>query len=243
MAATVEARRLTEAHRQAQARLGAVVVRQILATWPLLDPEDLDASVRRWLAVTVPLVASNRRTSARLAANYLTTFRALELGVEVEPASPVLAEDVDTRQVATSLVVTGPAVVRRALARGDQPARALRLAQTTSARAAMRHVLNGGRETVTGTVQTDRQALGWARATSGRSCAFCSMLASRGPVYRSEATADFHSHDGCNCSTEPVYRRDAAWPPGSDRFAALWAEAKAADGDTTANFRRLIEAA
>lgn len=238
MAATVAGRRLTEAHRLAQARLGAQTVGRMRTVWPLLNAADLDATFERWLQVTMPIIRAQRTTSARLAANYMTTFKSLEVG---SPAPVVLAESVATDLLATSLLVTGPVQIKRALATGVTLTKAVSTAEAASAAAAMRHALNGGRETIVEMARVDRQALGWARAASGRACAFCALLASRGPVYRKD-TVGFQAHDHCSCTAEPVYRDDSDWPAGSKRYKALYQQAKAVDGDTLANFRRLVDA-
>lgn len=204
MAASLEGRRLTEAHRLAQARLGADTANRILATFGLLDGTDLDGSFDRWLRVALPIIQARRSTSATLAANYLTTFRTLELGMAAPRVTPTLADAAPVDAVTTSLVVTGPAAIKSAIARGISLPAAIQTAQTTAARAGMRHALNGGRETITATTRADPRARGWARVTSAKACDFCSMLAGRGAVY-GEATADFQAHDGCSCSAEPVY--------------------------------------
>lgn len=251
MAATAEAGRLTEAHRLAQARLGAETVRQIRAAWALLDPDDLDGTVGRWLQVAVPIVQAQHNVSARLAANYVATFRSLELGVSATRFAPVLSQGAQRRAVTTSLIVTGPASVKAAMRRGVPIERALDVAEARSAAAAMRHALAGGRETLTHSIDADRQAIGIARFAGGRACAFCAMLASRGPIYKSRATAagsrttadGLHKvHDNCHCSFEPVYRSDAAWPAGSRRYRALWDEATAGEADQLNAFRRAIAA-
>ncbi|NGM16961.1 hypothetical protein GMI70_02880 [Eggerthellaceae bacterium zg-893] len=63
-------------------------------------------------------------------------------------------------------------------------------------------LLNGRRE---------RSAVRFARVPSGiETCAFCLMLASRGPVYLSEGTAGLgHYHAGCDCRIVP-------WFPGQE---------------------------
>src|SRR5688500_895218 len=116
MAATTAGARLTEAHRLAQARIGAQTVRALRAVWRLLDPADLDGTFDQWLQGVLPVIRSQRTTSARLAANYLTTFRTLELGADVEPYLPVLADEIAEQQVQTSMLVTGPVSVRSNLA-------------------------------------------------------------------------------------------------------------------------------
>jgi hypothetical protein len=244
VAATDAAARLSEAHRLAQARLGAQTVQALRAIFVLLDPSDLDGTFTRWLSGVIPLVRAQHTTSARLAANYLTTFRTLELGPDVEPYVPALASDVSERAVATSMLVTGPISVRSNLAKGVPLVQAMSIAEANAARSGMRHVLNGGRGTIQGSVQNDARALGYARTTSAKACSFCALLASRGPVY-SKSTVDFHAHDGCHCGSEPVYRRDADWPSGSRRYQTLYQDAKrtaSAEGiDVLVAFRRAVE--
>jgi len=71
---------------------------------------------------------------------------------------------------------------------------------------ATRLVLDGGRRTLVESIRADPRAEGWQRVTSGSPCAFCAMVASRGPAYASERAARFEAHDHCGCSAEPYYR-------------------------------------
>lgn len=243
MASTPEGRALTEAHRLAQVRIGAQTVEQAVTSFELLDPSALDATFPRWLRIMRPIIARQRDQSAALAANYLTTFRTLELGQSVSPFPAILAGPADEQAVATSLLVTGPANIRSSLAKGVPFSQAVDGARAASAGASMRHALDGGRETVTLTVVGDPRAKGWARVASGKPCSFCAMLAGRGPVY-SDQTVKFRSHDHCSCSAEPVYR-DAPrsqWPPGSARFRDIYDEAaKGLPADEARNaFRRAL---
>lgn len=188
----------------AQLRLGATTVALMTKVWPLLNPDDLDGTFDRWLAAVIPIVQTQRRVSAATAANYLTTFRTLVLGAD-EGFVPTLADRANRKALATSMLVTGPLAVRSALGRGVPIARAVDVAKARSAGAAMRHALDGGRDTIMGAVRADSRAVGWARIASGKACEFCSLLADRGAVY-GEDSADFPSHDHCSCSAEPVYR-------------------------------------
>jgi hypothetical protein len=65
------------------------------------------------------------------------------------------------------------------------------------------------------------------------------MLASRGPVY-SKKSIDFKTHDGCGCTPEPVFSRNAAWPAGSREYAEMWQEATAGEADQLNAFRRAL---
>jgi hypothetical protein len=167
----------------------------------LLDPLNVDRTFPDWLRTALPVIELQRGTSSQLAANYLTAFKRLETDSDLEP---VLADPASPEAVATSLLVTGPISLKNAAARGVPLRQAVSVAEAASSAAAMRHALNGGRETITHTVRSDADATGWQRVTSGKPCDFCSMLAGRGAVY-SDDTVHFDSHDGCACSAEPVW--------------------------------------
>lgn len=66
-----------------------------------------------------------------------------------------------------------------------------------------RRIADHVRRTVADSAVADPGARGWQRVGSGE-CAFCAMLIGRGAVY-SEASADFASHDHCNCSAVPAW--------------------------------------
>jgi hypothetical protein len=223
MASTLEGRQLTEAHRRMQARLAATVTRELADAWGALDPLDLDRTSPRFLRLAVPIVQRQNLASSRLASNYLRRYRKAEIGDMVGWVD-FLAQPHGIQVVTTSLTVTGPVHLKKATGRGANITTAKSNAQAAMIRAGIRHVLDGGRETITGSVQRDSKALGWARATGGKPCAFCAMLASRGFVYKSKATSDFKTHDGCMCTAEPTYVEDAMLPPMSEQWRKLWDE-------------------
>ena len=70
--------------------------------------------------------------------------------------------------------------------------------KTLIAGGVQRRIADHVRYTIAGSAVADPAARGWQRVGSGE-CGFCSMLINRGAVY-SEASADFGSHDNCNCS-------------------------------------------
>lgn len=192
---------LSVAHRQAQLRLGATVVAQMGAAWPLLDLADVDGTFGRWLTVVKPIVTAGRSASTTLAGAYT---QALRRQSGAGPFDPVPAAPLDDEAFTTSMLVTGPVSIKAATARMVPAATVSDVAQARSSAAAMRMSLDAGRETIVATVKADPRARGWARVVSGTACAFCQMLGDRGGVY-GEATADFQAHDGCTCTAEPVY--------------------------------------
>ncbi|MFJ6893583.1 hypothetical protein [Streptomyces hokutonensis] len=81
------------------------------------------------------------------------------------------------------------------------------------AAAAERVALNGARSTVWNHMQRDRRTIGYIRLSrTGTPCGWCAMLISRGPVYRSQSSAEYADgdryHDNCHCYAEPVFSRE-----------------------------------
>ena len=66
-----------------------------------------------------------------------------------------------------------------------------------------RTIANGSRYTIAHSSVDDPRAHGWQRIGRG-GCGFCAMLIGRGAVY-SAKSADFASHDHCNCSAVPAF--------------------------------------
>lgn len=68
-----------------------------------------------------------------------------------------------------------------------------------------RRIANVARDTVRSSSLADPDADGWQRQTTGQSCGFCQLLASRGAVY-TERSVDFASHDHCDCYAVPAFK-------------------------------------
>lgn len=211
----------------------------VVSLWRLLDPTRVDETFPPLLTALLSVLGAQREASSRLAASYLAAFTVAELGVGVAPAlappSPLPAG-----AVATSLTVTGPVAIKRSSQNGLSAPVAADQALARVAAASSRHALDGGRERVLDTVTADPRARGWARVTDSAPCAFCALLASRGPVYTA-SSGDFRAHDACGCSVEPVYRDDTRWPGRSREWADLYREVASGDPDALNAFRRAYE--
>jgi hypothetical protein len=108
---------------------------------------------------------------------------------------------------------------------------ARRQAGAQQAAAAERVAMNGGRSTVWNHMQRDKRAIGYIRLSrTGTPCGWCAMLISRGPVYRSQNSAEFADgdkyHDNCHCYAEPVFTREqysgSATYELNRRYEELW---------------------
>jgi hypothetical protein len=235
MARTEAGRTLTEEHRQAQIRLRAASLRDFIQLWPLWQGDE--RSFQTLIAATTPLVRAYRQASGDLAAAYYRTFRAAENpGGE---ASPRLADPIDEARLAGTLYVVGRKQTAKAIAAGQPAELARRTALVRTSGSVTRFILEAGRETVIRSAAADRQALGWARVTAGEPCAFCAMLASRGPVY-AEDTVGFRAHDHCTCTAEPAYR-DSEWPGRAREFRELYNRHAAGTENPVNELRRVLE--
>lgn len=253
MALTSAGTLTTQAHRRAQGTLAALVTRDVLGLWSMLDPRRLDATAPGWLRLLLPMLERHRAESARLSADYYKRFRALELP-DAEPYIPPPRSEPDAwqRPAEVSLLVTGPSTVKQLSGKGIDPAEAADTAGPAVAAAAIRIVADAGRSELDDAIEDDPVALGWMRVTSAKPCAFCAMLSSRGPVYPSESAAldttrggvRERYHDGCACTVEPVFDLATDWPDTSRHFADLWeSSTKGLSGAKARNaFRRAVEA-
>lgn len=103
--------------------------------------------------------------------------------------------------------------------------------------ALQRYIAYSGRATVARNVQLDPSRPRFARVPTGaKTCAWCTLLASRGFVYLSRETAGIasdHYHDDCDCQVTPMWDRGNAAIEGydPDRMFDMYQQARdAADG-------------
>jgi hypothetical protein len=216
MARTETGRILTQQHHTAQAKVRARALRDYLRLWPIWEGDT--ESFNEMVAVAIVLTRAYHGLSATIAGSYFESFRRAEQ-VEGE-AIPRPAAPVDEGKVRAGLIVTGRGAVADALRAGRSAEDARATALTRTSGSITRQVLTGGRETLLRSVAEDPAARGWARVTDDNPCAFCALLASRGPMYGQD-TVDFEAHDHCDCTSEPVYD-GSEWPGRSREFKALY---------------------
>lgn len=201
---------------------------------PSIDPApeqapERNAEQRARVRVTAPSQQPRARVQIRVAAN------------DLDPRSRAAAR---SRVVVTDANRRDPAVVRTVTER---------VTATVE-----RHIRQVDRETIIDTANSSADEIGWARVLSGaENCAFCAMLASRGPVYRSDKSAlsvvgdrrgrtrgsrelGERYHDHCDCDAVLVREgQDWAGREEFERLRRLWVAASAAHGtDTTRAFNR-----
>ena len=90
MARTRAGRRLTDAHRKAQIKLGAIAAALTIENALRLDANDLDGTGPEWERRQALIIESMRQRSAALAREYVEAFRAAEGMDPAELAEPQL---------------------------------------------------------------------------------------------------------------------------------------------------------
>lgn len=200
-------------YRAVQALLAARMAQQVLRVWrDLMNPAKVDASWPAVRAALVPIVERAREQSAVLAGTAYTDARN-EAGVdgEFDPEGPL---PLMLRRLEAALDVTGPVEFKKAIAAGRTPQQAMDAAAVRMVGSTQYLALEGGRQVMERSIDADERATGWARVTDGDPCAWCAMLASRGPVYKTAKTAGDPRqggnsyHDHCACQAWPAFTLD-----------------------------------
>lgn len=233
MALTDEGRLLTASNQRQQLALAARAVGASKPIW-----ERVLASQSVWLAAQLEILRRYHSQSQDLTEAYVEAYR------EAEGVSPASVDRVSfpVQEMTSVLLVGGPYSVKNYIGQGSSQSVALGQGFNKFSGLLRRQVLSGGRMMIDRTTAGDDNAIGWRRVTDGNPCAFCAMLASRGPVYRSGEKASqiagnglrYHSH--CGCTAEIVY---GSWEPNEqeqqfiDSYEAAAREAEKIDGKRT----------
>lgn len=213
VAGTVAAAEVLEAHRVDLETLLGLALAELTAVWNRIVGASPDL-VRDALADALPgLVEQYGSAAATLGADWYDEMRELAGVPGRFRAVPISAPPVERLDVMVG-VVTRPLFPREQTVESEGGERVTQTippdpltAKTLLDGAAQRLVADMDRDTVRGSLILDPQARGWARQTTGLSCPFCVMLAGRGSVYAAE-TANFASHDNCDCLAVPVFGGD-----------------------------------
>lgn len=252
MAASPEA---PQKYRHIQALMAARMAQQVLQVWrELMNPAKVDAVWPAVRAALIPIVQQGRQQSAELArVAYGDARRTAGVGGDgFHPEDPL---PLLLGRLEAALDVTGPVEFKKAIAAGKSPQQAMEAAAVRMVGSTQYLALEGGRSVMQRSIEEDEQATGWARVTDGDPCAWCAMLASRGPVYKSERTAgrdtnarfegdgEFKYHDHCACQAWPAFTQDEPFIGVAEKLYDDWLrETRGRGGKHAVNaFRRWWE--
>jgi len=191
---------LLSRYQRNQQALAARVAAAVQALWnQLFNPANSSQSWDQLEPILTGIVTQNYGLTAADAAQYYSASRV----VAGNSYLAVPGQMPDEAYINKVLNIMGPGQFAHYLK--DQPEdNAATMAGDGLRGAATRLVLAGGRDTITGTTPIDPAARGWERVIEPGACSFCSMLASRGAVYK-ESTVGFRAHDHCHCVARAVF--------------------------------------
>lgn len=258
---------LNAGHRAQQAANAAAVQKLVMQLFvKMIDPKNIAGTAQPWLAQAIVAILRGRSSAILLATAYATAVRRVQ--VPDAPAFRIpRPEDPPVEKLIRSLTYTGPGKLAVDLAKTPQPLepdheltrpgewdRFLReqdqydrtlkelpaKAAVMSGAAAFQHVADGGRDLIDNVVRHDPVATGYIRVTKDQPCAFCLMLASRGPVYSDDSfdksdprftgPGEHKVHNGCGCMLQPIYGSKSTknWTDQARQAEDLWIKG---DGD------------
>jgi hypothetical protein len=229
-----------ESHRQEQIAIRAAFLAQFVQSWDLLSEDDLDGTFPLWFAAVLLQIRYFRDLSATKGLQQYGEIRLLAAPKALEAPIPALPEinwSSYDQMAHTALKSTGPDVIKASLKRGLPPQAARDKALVTSSGYSSRAVLTGDRVTTLTAVENDPEAVGWARVSDKSPCYRCALYISRGPVYKSQQSASFSTHDHCACKPVPVFSKGAAWPGNAREIRRFYNEAVA---DATGGENRVL---
>lgn len=235
MARTAAGAALTALQRRQQMALRAQVMLQVKRLYPMWSPAN-PASWQAFEDAIVLLVRVHSPQSAALAARYYQLFRSVELPKAAARVVPLatMTDEAKLRALFANLV---RGRVYKGLASGLAYEQAMASGLVDAMGSAAWFVREAGRNTIVD--EARRENVRFARVADGGACAFCAMLASRGPVYYTDEV--FKTHVNCNCEIEPSYE-GSDWPPNSREYADTWAGANSEPGKATTlnDFRQTL---
>lgn len=230
-----------------------------------IDPDNIAGTARSWLDEAVQIILSRRSRAYSIAVDYSLAVRKIQIPgaspISIPQPPPPPVEKITTsltytgiRDLAIKLgqipEPTDPAEdpfrvdpisdADRARFQREEEAsqqakkKAVQVSGAKAAASAYKEVVNGGRDTTDEQIRT-QIAIGYMRITKANPCAFCLMLASRGPVYRDDSfdrsdprftgPGEHKVHDSCGCGLRPIYKRGQEnWTERAREADKIWRE-------------------
>ena len=169
----------------------------------VLDPDNLDSSSAAWASQTASALRGASAGVDREASRFLGAW-GRERGRHMGFVRPALMDSSLDRQ----LILSGPIRIKTLVGNGTDRSAAVADARRRVGATAMKAVRDRDRLDIIYSCR--KQRVRCRRVTVGKTCAFCCMLAARGPVYTKD-TAAFQAHVYCDCTYEPVDTSFGKW--------------------------------
>lgn len=170
-----------------------------------IDVDDIGGAHQYAVKKAADAIQAGTRQGRALTAQYLTRYaRAEDIDLPPLPAVRPIARQDAVRTAFYSGPVRAKTLIRRGIS-GEQAVAEMR---DWAAQWGRTRVESASRDYV---IQSARRTrLKCRRVIAGKTCAFCSMLAARGPVY-TEDTVTFRAHRCCDCTWEICKETPNEW--------------------------------
>lgn len=244
--------------RQAQLGLTRLLLRDLRGLRSLIDPARLQTTVPTWIEAVTVLVTRYSEVAATLAADFYDGERETA-GVSgtftVPLADPSPDDQVDASMRWATKDLWPREEADASVAQQEPLDVRLAAAMTKADGATQKLVADRGRATLRQAVDGDPRAVAYARAAALGACAFCKLMASRGSVYRTAASAGREAndlftgdasvvkfHNNCHCAIVPVFRGQRfELSPQAAEWDRIYREyAQGHPGDQLRLFRRAL---
>lgn len=170
-----------------------------------IDPDDIGGAHQYAVKKAADAIQAGTRQSRTLTARYLTRYtRAEDIDLpSLPPVRPIARQD-----AVRTAFYSGPVRAKTLIRRGISGEQAVAEMRDWAAQWGRTRVESASRDYV---IQSARRTrLKCRRVIAGKTCAFCSMLAARGPVY-TEDTVTFRAHRCCDCTWEICKETPDEW--------------------------------
>lgn len=176
-------------------QLRASLIAAVTALWGRIGLDD-PTDARDALTAAVPALTERYGEAAGLVAtNFYSTLR--ETAGVRRRFTPDIADGTDAEKVRAS--------VRWAIGPLFQETPDTEAAFGRVVNVADRVVLQQGDDTILDNINRDPARPRWAWVPRGKTCAWCTMKASRGAIFHSEAKAISGRHADCDCVARPAF--------------------------------------
>lgn len=192
-----------------------------------IDPDDIGGVHQYAVTKAADAIQAGARQGRALTARYLTRY-ALAEDIDLPSLPPV--RPIGRQDAVRTAFYSGPVRAKTLIRRGISGEQAVAEMRDWAAQWGRTRVESTSRDYV---IQSARRTrLKCRRVVVGKTCAFCSMLAARGPVY-TEDTVAFRAHRCCDCTWEICKETPDEWlkrsaTPHELRINAAYQEAAAA---------------
>lgn len=223
-------------HYVTQAGLLVLLIRALKKLWPTIDRNDLKTTQPVYVAQVAQLVEEYARASIEIALQYFEDERA-SAGITdrfsppiVDP--PTFAQIEDSVKGAMDDLWSSPGTVTLDVIDAPPIEDIETSVQAKVEGAVEMLVADAGRNEMMEAIDADTKVRAYARITKPGACAFCMMLATRGAVYKSKATAGVIAdavgdeinryHPECHCTVQAIYADHFEASAAVRESAALW---------------------